>query len=230
MKLRFAFVSLATLTTVGGAPTNAGAHPHVWVTVESTALVGADRSVLGIRHKWTFDELYSSFAVQGLDKKGGNNPSREELKELAQLNIESLKEFGYFTQPQAIQASGTVEKVGLKPPVDYFLEHKDGLLSLTFTLPFEKAVPAEKSTVAFAVVDPSFFIAFQFAKTNALSLAQGAPAGCRIELRGQANAPGAQAVDKAADKLEDAFAKALGAGSGGASMADSVLVACAEQK
>ena len=42
---------------------------------------GADASVSGIRHKWTFDELYSSFAIQGLDKKGGNNPTREELKE-----------------------------------------------------------------------------------------------------------------------------------------------------
>lgn len=198
----------------------ARAHPHVWVTVESTALVGADASVSGIRHKWTFDELYSSFAIQGLDKKGGNNPTREELKELAQLNIESLKEFGYFTHPQAAG-----DKIGLKSPTDYYLEVKDGLLSLYFTLPLEKQVAADKAPLAFAVYDPTYFIAFQFAKDKALSVAPGAPAGCAIEMRAQGK-EGAEAK-----QLEDAFSKAMGPGSsGGGLMSDSVVVTCGEKK
>ena len=212
---------LTTMAAATAASLAAGAvhaHPHVWVTVESTALVGADAAVSGIRHRWTFDELYSSFAVQGLDKKGGNNPSREELKELAQLNIESLKEFGYFTHPRT-----GADKVGVKPPTDYYLEHKDGLLSLIFTLPLDKPVAANTAPLAFAVYDPTYFIAFQFAKDKALTLAPGAPAGCVIEMRSQAG-PGE------ADKLTDAFAKALGPGSGGAVMSDSVVVACGEKK
>jgi ABC-type uncharacterized transport system substrate-binding protein len=197
----------------------ARAHPHVWVTVESTAMVGADSVVSGIRHRWTFDELYSSFAIQGLDKKGGNNPSREELKELAQLNIESLKEFGYFTHPKA---GG--DKVGLKAPVDYHLEVKDGMLTLVFTLPLETPVAANKSPLAFAITDPTYFIAFQFAKDKALSLAPGAPGDCVIEMRTMSGAGGQ------ADKLADAFSKALGPGSGSAVGSDAVVVACGEKK
>lgn len=195
----------------------AHAHPHVWVTVESTALVGADAAISGIRHKWTFDELYSSFAIQGLDKKGGNNPTRDELKELAQLNIESLKEFGYFTTPQS-----NGEKIAIKPPVDYYLEVKDGLLSLFFTLPLEKPVPGKTAPLGFTVADPSYFIAFQFAKEKPFSLADGAPAECTIGL-------GQQGKEAEADKLADALSKTLGPGSGTVSDG-SVVVACGGKK
>ena len=211
------FAVAAAAAAAGARP--AWAHPHVWVTIESTALVGADSVVSGIRHKWTFDELYSSFAIQGLDKKGGNNPTREDLKELAQLNIESLKEFGYFTTPQS-----NGEKVGLKPPVDYYLEVKDGLLTLAFTLPLDKPVTANKTPLAFTIGDPTYFIAFQFAKDKALTLAPGAPAGCVIEMRPQAGDTGQ------ADKLADAFSKALGPGSGSTLPPDAIVVACTEKK
>ena len=217
MMARRQLALFATAASMLSVP--AQAHPHVWVTVESTALVGADTVVSGIRHKWTFDELYSSFAIQGLDKKGGNTPTREELKELAQLNIESLKEFAYFTFPQA-----NGDKITLKPPVDYYLEAKDGLLSLYFTLPLEKPVAANTSPLAFSVYDPSYFIAFQFAKDKALTLAPGAPAGCLIEMRQQ----GKEGGD--ADKLQDAFSKALGPGSGGGLMSDNAIVTCGESK
>ena len=202
---------LALMACLAARP--AHAHPHVWVTVESTALVGADAVVAGIRHKWTFDELYSSFAIQGLDKKGGNNPTSEELKELAQLNVESLKEFGYFTYPQA-----NGEKLGWKAPIDYYLEVNDGLLSLFFTLPLEKPVPAATTPLAFSVYDPTYFIAFQYAKDKPLSLATGAPANCLIEMREQGK------EGAAADKLAEAFSKALGAGASVAS--DGAVVTC----
>lgn len=207
----------ACIAPAVGVATSARAHPHVWVTVESTALVGADATISGIRHKWTFDELYSSFAIQGLDKKGGNNPTRDELKELAQLNIESLKEFSYFTTPQS-----NGEKIALKPPVDYYLEVKDGLLSLYFTLPLEKPVPGKTAPLGFSVADPSYFIAFQFAKDKPFSLADGAPADCTIGL-------GQQGKEAEADKLADALAKTLGPGSGTVSDG-SVVVACGGKK
>ena len=223
-RLHPALLVMALAAGGGLAGSPAHAHPHVYVTVETTALVGADATVTGLRHKWTFDELYSSFAVQGLDKSGGNAPTRDDLKELAKLNVESLKEFGYFTHPQVLAANGAAEKAAMKAPEDYYLEFKDGQLALTFTLPLDKPAPANKSPLAFTVYDPTYFIAFQFAKDKALTIAQGAPAACRIEMKAQA---GEQAQ---ADKLADAFSKALGPGSGGGLMADSAIVSCEEKK
>ena len=46
---------------------------------------------------WTFDEFYTAMALQGLDTDGDGKYSAEELKPLAEVNVNSLKEFDYFT-------------------------------------------------------------------------------------------------------------------------------------
>ena len=58
----------------------AAAHPHVWVTVHSEILLNPDRQITGIRHAWTFDEFYSTMAVQGLNTNGDGVLSADELK------------------------------------------------------------------------------------------------------------------------------------------------------
>src|ERR1700687_3099046 len=96
---------------------SASAHPHVWVTAKSELVYSPDGKLKEIRHVWTFDDMFSAFAAQGLDTNNDGKLSREELADLAKTNVESLKEFGYFT----------VSKKGEKPlefedPVDYYLE------------------------------------------------------------------------------------------------------------
>jgi ABC-type uncharacterized transport system substrate-binding protein len=99
------------------APHEAQAHPHVWVTVETEVLYGPNQDITGFRHKWTFDEMYTAFAVQGLDKDGDGKYSREELQPLAEVNITSLREFGLFTYPRLNDK--VLER---KDAVDYWLE------------------------------------------------------------------------------------------------------------
>src|SRR6185503_7410802 len=120
--------SLAMLTGALVGP--AAAHPHVWITVETTLMYDKG-GFSGLHHKWTFDQYYTAMAIEGLDKNKDGKYDREELAELAKVNIDGLKEFAYFTYPVA---GGQEVKVG--EARDYWLEHKDGGLSLIFTLPF----------------------------------------------------------------------------------------------
>jgi ABC-type uncharacterized transport system substrate-binding protein len=154
-----------------GTITPAAAHPHVWVTVETTVNY-ANGTVTGFTHKWTFDEMYAAMAIQGLDANNDGKYDREELAELAQVNIDGLKEFDYFTFANIGDAN-----LKLKEPENYWLEYTDGQLSLHMTMPLEQPVLAEAAGLNFAVYDPSFFIAFDFAKDNGVRLAN-APAGC----------------------------------------------------
>ena len=85
---------LATLAGVLAGP--AAAHPHVWITVETT-LMYDQGAFSGLRHKWTFDQYYTAMAIEGLDKNKDGKYDREELAELAKVNIDGLKEFAYFT-------------------------------------------------------------------------------------------------------------------------------------
>src|SRR5437763_2708435 len=116
----------------------AQAHPHVWVTMKSELVYAADGSATGVRHAWTFDDMFSTFATQGLESKEKGQFTREELAPLAQVNVESLKGRDYFT---FARANG--KKADLNPPADYWLEFKDGLLTLHFTLPFKTPVKAQ---------------------------------------------------------------------------------------
>ena len=36
----------------------ASAHPHVWITATSELLYAADGTITGVRHAWTFDDMF----------------------------------------------------------------------------------------------------------------------------------------------------------------------------
>ena len=118
---------------LGRSCADARAHPHVWATVRSEILLDANHQITGIRHAWTFDEFYSAMAVQGLDTNGDGVFSAEELKPLAEVNINSLKDFDYFTFVHI----GDADDLPLKPPENASLDYDKGLLTLHFTLPLE---------------------------------------------------------------------------------------------
>jgi ABC-type uncharacterized transport system substrate-binding protein len=173
---------LVAVITLG--PSSAQAHPHVWITASSQLLYAPDGSLSGVRHAWTFDDMFSTYALQGIETKTKGVYGREELAALAQTNVESLKEFGFFT---FAKADGKKEK--FLEPVDYFLEYKDTALTLHFTLPLK--TPVKPKELALEVFDPSFFIDFKFEDKDAVKLI-GAPAACEMQMQrpsdGTANA------------------------------------------
>ena len=156
-------------------PRAAQAHPHVWITARSQLLYAADGSITGVRHAWTFDDMFSTYALQGIESKTKGTYSHEELAPLAQTNVESLKEFAYFT---FAKADGKKQK--FLEPVDYFLDFKDGLLTLHFTLPL--MTPVKSKELAFEVFDPTFFVDFKYADKDPVTLV-GAPSACQTSFQ-----------------------------------------------
>jgi ABC-type uncharacterized transport system substrate-binding protein len=156
--------------------TPALAHPHVWVTMQEELLYAADGTLTGIRHAWTFDETFSAFATQGLDAKVKGSFTREELKPLAETNIESLKEYRYFTYARV---NGNKQKDAFGDPVDYWLDFnpKKTELTLHLTMPFKSPVSAKHLVIE--VYDPEFFVDFGFADENPIKLANP-PANCSV--------------------------------------------------
>ncbi|RZN17441.1 DUF1007 family protein [Bradyrhizobium sp. Leo121] len=145
----------------------AEAHPHVWVTFHSEVLYAADGTMTGVRHAWTFDDMFSAYAIQGISHAKKGQYTREELASLAQVNVDSLKEYGYFT---FARADG--KKVKFSDPVDYWLDYKNAALTLHFTLPLKAAATAKAMQIE--VYDPTIFVDFEFAKDKPVSLS-GAP-------------------------------------------------------
>ncbi|MFY9629068.1 MAG: DUF1007 family protein [Methylocystis sp.] len=211
---RFVFAPLALLAPIAFSGA-AQAHPHVWVAVRSEVVFAPDGKIMGLRHAWEFDEMYSAFAVQGLGKDD-KPPTREELAPLAKTNLESLAEFEFFTFAKQAGA-----KVKFKEPTDVTLEANDKkIVTLRFLLPLETPVSAQKP-FSFQVYDPTYFVSFGFEKQNPVTLVK-APAGCSLS----AMDPKPLAADEN-KKLSEAFFQNFSPGADfGIKLATRVIVAC----
>jgi len=168
--LRTGFFALAAVLASAGT---AAAHPHVFVTMVSELIYAPDGTVKAVKHAWTFDDMFSVFATQGLESKKKGEFTREELAPLAKSNVESLKDFDYFT---IAKANGRAAAFA-EPAPDYYVEFKDQLLTLHFTLPLKTPVKAQE--LAIEVYDPSYFVDFSFAEKDPVKTV-GAPAQCKV--------------------------------------------------
>jgi ABC-type uncharacterized transport system substrate-binding protein len=168
------FRTVALVLAVLACASPARAHPHVWATVVSELICAPDGSVTGIRHHWTFDDMFSVFAVQGLQSKEKGKFTRAELAPLAKDSLDSMKDDGYFTYATV---DGAKVPLADPPPSDYWIDYKDAIVTLNFTLPFKTPVKAKDLKIE--VYDPSYFIAVTLAKQNPVKLV-GAPAGCKV--------------------------------------------------
>lgn len=188
----------------------ASAHPHVFIAATSELLYAPDGSILAVRHSWAFDEMFSAYALQGIATKKRGIYTREELASLAQVNVESLKEFSFFT---FARANGKKERFG--DPTDYYLEYENAALVLRFTLPFKASFKA--SRVALEIYDPTYFVDFALKDPEPFRLI-GAPASCKTTVQRPADATAS------AQKLgEDMFTKEANFG---AMFANKITVEC----
>ena len=60
-------LSLIAATMFGSMA--AQAHPHVWIVAKSQLVYAPDGTITGVRHAWTFDDMFSTYALQGIESK-----------------------------------------------------------------------------------------------------------------------------------------------------------------
>src|SRR5262245_9759792 len=89
-------VIAASLLAFGGWSRPVVAHPHVWIDAVATFLF-AERKLVGLRHRWEFDEFFGSFVIEehDIDRDGAFDAAETEA--LRAAAFANLREFGYFT-------------------------------------------------------------------------------------------------------------------------------------
>jgi ABC-type uncharacterized transport system substrate-binding protein len=206
---RLAFAGMAFMATP------VFAHPHVWVTSRAEIVFAGDGKVLGVRHAWTFDKVYSAYATQGLDANKDGKLVSEELQDLAKENTESLVDFEYFT---VLKINGVQQSFGV--PQEPRMTVANAEVTLTYLLPL-KAPAHPGRALSLEVADPTYFVAFSLAEgSDAVRLA-GAPKGCATTI----SRP--KPADAGQQKLSESFFEALTANSNfGGQFAERALVAC----
>ena len=195
--------------------TPAAAHPHVWITVKSQIAFTPDGKVAAVVHDWVFDEMYSSFATQGLAPPG-ELVKREQFAPLAKENAGSLADIGYFT---TLKIGGKAVDFG--SVTDYWMQERpDHLVEFHVTLPLKTPTPVIKF-LTLRVADPEYFIDFEFDDKDPVKLVSP-PSGCAATV---AKPKPIDDTDK--KKLTESFFTNLSPGTNfGFKMASAAIVAC----
>lgn len=159
-------------------PALAHAHPHVWIDMRSGVSFTADGKIDGMNIEWTFDDGYTQAALEGLDVNADGDYSADELAPLTKENIESLKEYEYFT---VMRRNG--EKLPIGDVAEYGQRWSNNKLSLHFKVPLKEPLDPHGGTFVAKVYDPDFFIAIDYVKDDPVSVDGTMPAGCSMEVK-----------------------------------------------
>ena len=190
------------LLAAGGA----SAHPHVFVEARTKLVVNDDGLATAVDQIFRFDDAYTAFAIQGFDTNRDGIFSREELAELAKVNVESMEEFGFFTfgDNTRVELDFTMPEVYWLevvevPLTEYWAMKQEDiaaikedaertgrpmmttvkLLELHFLLPLKEPTDLA-NTITLDVYDPTYYVDFRFAADPDATGLINAPASCTV--------------------------------------------------
>ena len=172
--VRRSIAVIVLLLSMQVVTTQAEAHPHVFVDARAELVFNDQAQLIAIRHVWRFDEAFSAYATQGMATDDDGQITREILQPLAKVNVDSLKDYDYFS---LLHIGG--KRYGFKLPTDYWLQMDQGQLTLFFTLNLTQPVKTAKQTIVLDVYDPAYFVDFTLVPSEP-ALLINAPAGTKL--------------------------------------------------
>ena len=165
------FVFFTTVQTVN-------AHPHVWIDGQLTVLFNSQGQVTALRHAWKFDELFSTYAVQGITREKNGVIPAAELQTLTDQWMQNLADPAshFFT---AVSYGG--KAIAMQKPVQaqLNLDTTTNQLILSFELPLNEPLSLSKQSLEVDVNDPGYFVVFEYKGSQVLTLRRRPPAGMR---------------------------------------------------
>jgi len=184
VRSRSSIAGLAAIAALFCQAPLAAAHPHVWVTVACEVVLDNESRVTAIRQTWSYDAMYSSYALYGLDKDGDGELSGPELEPLVTAMVAELRPRKFFTAASVDGVAATLsDATGQSLAVD-----PEGDLTLSFTQTVEPAVALKGKTLSLEVHDVDFFVDFEFSKERFATITPPTP-GCAAALRDSSQPP-----------------------------------------
>lgn len=156
----------------------AQAHPHIWIDGSVELVFDPQGQATSVRQSWLFDELFSTYALQGMPRdKAGQVPARE----LEKITGEWMKALGepeshFFSK---MTLAGKPLNFGPPQQAQTTWDPTSSQLVLSFLLPLEQPVSIAGKGFEIDIQDPSYFVAFNY---KGLKSFKGidSPSGCKF--------------------------------------------------
>jgi ABC-type uncharacterized transport system substrate-binding protein len=119
------------------------AHPHVFID-NRISVVFDDKGLMGFKHEWIFDEMFSSTIIQEFDLDADGNFNEKEIKGVVK---------GAFTD---ITING--QRFKIKEFKDFQARIDSGVMIYEFFIPCGVTASRVIQEVKIAVYDPTYFV------------------------------------------------------------------------
>jgi ABC-type uncharacterized transport system substrate-binding protein len=161
----------------------AAAHPHVWINAVATFLF-EDRMLVGVRHRWEFDELFGSFVIEENDANADGELDEAEIASIRANAFANLRDYGFFTH---VRIDG--KDVPLSEVADFTARIERGVLVYEFTLPLAEPVDPAGDRFATGVYDPEYYVEVLLDEDDPVRF-EGLPSGaCTYAVREDSEHP-----------------------------------------
>lgn len=177
MSRRAAVIFLAGCLACLPAPRPAASHPHVWILVVVTFVFDGER-LTGVRHRWTFDDLFSAYLSKEFNRNSNDRLEPEEQESLRTNAFANLAQFGYFSH---LRLNG--QPVELAQAMEFTAALEDGSVVYEFSLPLPTPATPHDTTIEFSVYDASYFVDVILDENDAVRFAGIASGACQFAVR-----------------------------------------------
>jgi ABC-type uncharacterized transport system substrate-binding protein len=137
------------------------AHPHVFIKHSMTLIFGAD-DIVGVRMRWTFDEMYSSMIKSDYTKSKDGRLTPEDVRAIEKENFANLANFGFFVDVRINDKPIRVTSVK-----DFDAQYKANRIIFEFTVPLATAAPEKPNVIELDAFDPEYYVEFTIADQDA---------------------------------------------------------------
>ncbi len=143
--------ALACCLLLLAMPASAMAHPHAFIEAH-VAFRFDEQGLAGFEQRWRLDPMLTSTLLDMVDANRDQTLNADELAELDDVSMGSLKDFDFFT---FVLIDGQKFEVSWKTEFTAFME--DGCLIYRFFIPCHVKAAETAKTVKVAIYDPTFF-------------------------------------------------------------------------
>jgi tRNA threonylcarbamoyladenosine biosynthesis protein TsaE len=157
----------------------AQAHPHIYIEGGVELVFNRQGQVTNVRQSWLFDDLFSTYALQGMPRDQAGQVANAELDKITGEWMTALAEpeSHFFTK---ITLAGQPLKFGAPLNARSTWDPKASQLVLSFDLPIEPPVTIDAKGLEVDIQDPGYFVAFNY-KGGVKALKEvDAPAQCKF--------------------------------------------------
>ncbi len=146
-------------------------HPHSWIDLRSTVVLDGNGQVIAIEQEWLFDDFYSIFVTEDVSQTAADQ--KKALTDLAETNLNNLREYDYFTEVRIGGAKAKLDVVR-----EFESELRNGRLWMRFVVPLAEPVDLSAKLLSFAVYDPTYYVEILHLEGDVVAFKGGGVAQC----------------------------------------------------